>query len=211
VERLGDTIKNGRRGSLSGKLSVKGVQGHVAYPHLADNPVHRIARIAAALAGEELDRGSAHFDPSSLQFTSIDVANPTTNVIPARAEARFNIRFNDHHSGDSLRAWLARQLDRVGGAYDLEIAVSGEAFLTPPGALSALVAGAVERVLGRRPALNTTGGTSDARFIRSYCPVVEFGLVGQTMHKVDERTRIEDLEALTRIYGAVLADYFDRP
>jgi succinyl-diaminopimelate desuccinylase len=207
-QRLGDMIKIGRRGSLTGRLTVRGVQGHIAYPHLADNPVHRLVAMASALLARPLDQGTEHFQPSSLQFHTIDVGNPATNVIPAEARAGFNIRFNDRHSGASLEAWLRRTLDAIGGDYRLEVSVSGEAFLTEPGPLSELVAGAVERRLGRRPELSTTGGTSDARFIRAACPVVEFGLVGQTMHKVDERVALADLAALTDIYGAVLEGFF---
>jgi succinyl-diaminopimelate desuccinylase len=209
-QRLGDMIKIGRRGSLNARLRVAGVQGHVAYPHLADNPVHRLVRMTNRLLEIELDRGTAHFDPSSLQLTSIDVGNPTTNVIPAAAEARFNIRFNDRHSGQSLDRLLRAELDRI-GANELAVSVSGESFFTPPGALSDLVQKAVESVLGRRPELSTTGGTSDARFIRAACPVVEFGLVGQTMHKVDERVPLADLESLAQIYLAVLRGYFGPP
>ena len=209
-KRLGDTIKIGRRGSLSAKLVVHGVQGHTAYPHLADNPVHRLVRMLDAVTREALDGGTEHFQPSNLQITSIDVGNPASNVIPARAEAAFNLRFNDRHTGKSLEAWLRRKFDEAaaGGRYDLSIKVSGEAFLTPPGPLSDLVARAVEAETGHAPELSTTGGTSDARFIKDHCPVAEFGLVGLTMHKADERAAIADIEALTRIYQAVLAGYF---
>jgi succinyl-diaminopimelate desuccinylase len=206
--RLGEMIKIGRRGSLSGRLTVYGTQGHTAYPDLADNPIPRLMAMLAGVTGAELDQGTDHFQPSSLEVTSVDVGNPVTNVIPARAEAAFNIRFNDRHSPDSLERWLRERFDEVGGRYDLDIQVSGEAFLTPPGALSELVADAVERVLGTRPELSTTGGTSDARFIKDHCPVAEFGLVGETMHKVDERTAVGDLEALTEVYKAVLDGFF---
>ncbi len=183
---LGDMIKIGRRGSMTGRLTVHGVQGHSAYPHLADNPVHRLIRMLDALTRDPLDAGTAHFQPSTLQVTSIDVGNPASNLIPAAAHALFNIRFNDAHSSESLRRWLSERLDGVGGRYELQIDVSGESFLTPPGRLSEILASAVEEVTGRRPELSTTGGTSDARFIKDHCPVAEFGMVGRSMHKVDE-------------------------
>lgn len=206
--KLGDMIKIGRRGSLTGTLTVTGVQGHTAYPHLADNPLPRLTRMLDALATAQLDDGTDHFQPSNLQLTTIDVGNPATNVIPAQATAGFNIRFNDLHTGDSLTRWLHEQCDAVGGMYDLDIRVSGEAFLTPPGDFSALLARVVEDVTGVEPDLSTSGGTSDARFIKNYCPVAEFGLVGQTMHKVDERIDLADLDALTDIYTAILDGYF---
>ena len=207
-ERLGDLIKIGRRGSLSARLVVDGVQGHAAYPQLADNPVHRLVAMLAALTAMPLDQGSDHFEASSLQITTVDVGNPATNVIPAQASAAFNIRFNDHHRSADLVQWLHRQLRAVGGQYHMEVHVSGESFLTPPGDLSALIAGAAERVTGRRAELGTSGGTSDARFIKDYCPVAEFGLVGQTMHKVDECVPVDDIRTLSRIYEAVLNQYF---
>lgn len=212
--RLGEMIKIGRRGSLNGRLTVHGVQGHTAYPHLADNPVHRLVRMLNAIISEPLDEGSAHFQPSTLQVATIDVGNPASNVIPARAQAVFNIRFNDRHRAADIERWLRARFDAAlgegSGRYDLEIAVSGEAFLTPPGPLSDLIADAVEQVLGRRPELSTTGGTSDARFIKDYCPVAEFGLAGQTMHKTDEHVPVADLRALADIYTAVLDGYFGR-
>jgi succinyl-diaminopimelate desuccinylase len=209
-KRLGDMIKIGRRGSLTAKLTVHGVQGHTAYPHLADNPVHRLVRMLDAVTRAPLDDGTAHFQPSNLQITSVDVGNPASNVIPSTATAAFNLRFNDTHTSRSLEAWLRRTFDEAaaGGRYDLAIKVSGEAFLTPPGPLSDLVARAVEAETGMRPELSTTGGTSDARFIKDHCPVAEFGLVGLTMHKADERSAVADIEALTRIYQAVLAGFF---
>jgi len=207
---LGDMAKIGRRGSMNVTLIVQGVQGHVAYPHLADNPVHTLVRMLAALTAATLDEGTEHFQPSSLQVVTIDVGNRATNVIPASAAARFNIRFNDRHSSRSLEAWIRRTLDEAGGRYALDVQVSGEAFLTPPGDASAIVAGAVEQVTGRRPTLSTTGGTSDARFITRVAPVIEFGLVGRTMHKVDERTRVSDIEDLARIYEAMLERFFAR-
>ena len=208
---LGEMIKVGRRGSMTGYLTVHGTQGHTAYPHLADNPLPRLVRMLAALTAEPLDQGNAHFQASTLALTTIDVGNPATNVIPAKGSATFNIRFNNEHTGASLETWVRKVCDAVGGPYDLTVSVSGEAFLTPPGPLSALVADAVERVTGHRPELSTTGGTSDARFIKSYCPVVEFGIVGQTMHKVDEHVAVADVERLTDIYAAIIDGFFQVP
>lgn len=205
---LGEMMKIGRRGSLTGVLTVYGAQGHTAYPHLADNPLPRLVRMLAAITATPLDDGSAHFPPSTLEITTIDVGNPASNVIPAEGRAVFNIRFNDRHTPASLEAWLRAHLDAVGGAYDLRITVSGEAFLTPPGPLSELVAEAVVRVTGRRPVASTTGGTSDARFIKAVCPVVEFGLVGQTMHQVDENVAVADVRRLADIYRGILDSYF---
>ena len=208
AERLGDMVKIGRRGSITGRLTVIGTQGHVGYPHLADNPVPRLVATLAALDDRVLDEGSEHFQPSNLEVTTVDVGNPAENIIPARACATFNIRFNDSHTGESLAAWLRETCAGHAGEHELSLRASGDAFLTPPGALSELVSGAIERVLGERPALGTTGGTSDARFIKDHCPVAEFGLVGLTMHKVDERVPVADLTALTDIYAALLDDYF---
>ena len=205
---LGDMVKIGRRGSLTGRLRVRGTQGHTAYPHLADNPLHHLVRMLDALTGTSLDDGSEHFPASSLQLTTIDVGNPTSNVIPAEAEAAFNIRFNNHHSGASLERWLRETLDAADGDYELAVKVSGEAFLCPPGPLSDLVSRAVESVTGRRPELGTTGGTSDARFIKDHAPVAELGLLNATAHKVDEQVSVEDLERLAAIYGTVLDGYF---
>jgi succinyl-diaminopimelate desuccinylase len=213
-ERLGDMIKIGRRGSMTGHLTVTGVQGHTAYPQLADNPVHRLVHMLHAVTGQALDGGTAHFQPSTLQISTVDVGNPATNVIPAEARASFNIRFNDRHTSAGLESWLRATFDRAmadlgpGGAYRLDVRVSGESFFTAPGPLSALVSDAVAAETGRAPELSTTGGTSDARFIRRHCPVVEFGGVGQTMHKIDERMRVADLEALARIYRRVLDRVF---
>ncbi|MGD9537341.1 MAG: succinyl-diaminopimelate desuccinylase [Alphaproteobacteria bacterium] len=206
--RLGEMVKIGRRGSLSGWLRVLGAQGHTAYPQLADNPIPRLVRMLGVLTESRLDDGTAHFQPSNAQVTTVDVGNPATNVIPAEARAAFNIRFNDRHTGRSLEDWLRREFDAIGGAYELKVQVSGEAFLTPPGPLSDLIAKAAEAVTGATPELSTTGGTSDARFIKDYCPVAEFGLIGQTMHKVDERVALADLEGLTRIYLGVLESFF---
>ena len=207
-EALGDMIKIGRRGSMSGYLTVHGVQGHSAYPHLADNPVHRLIRMLESITRDPLDAGTAHFQPSTLQVTSVDVGNPASNVIPAAARAIFNIRFNDAHSSASLTRWLRERFAAVGGRYELKLHVSGESFLTPPGALSDVVSRAIEQVTGRRPELSTTGGTSDARFIKDYCPVAEFGMVGRTMHKVDEEVALADIERLARIYERVLDGFF---
>lgn len=208
---LGEMMKIGRRGSLNGWLTVKGEQGHTAYPHLADNAAHRIVALLQAITAKPLDDGSEFFQPSTLQISTIDIGNPTTNVIPGEAKATFNIRFNDLHSSDSLTEWLHKTFDAAigeGGRYELDIVVSGESFLTPPGQLSDLVSNACETVLGQRPELSTTGGTSDARFIKDYCPVAEFGLISQTMHKVDERTAVDDINKLTDIYESVLRGYF---
>ncbi|MEK9660814.1 MAG: succinyl-diaminopimelate desuccinylase [Alphaproteobacteria bacterium] len=215
-DTLGDMIKIGRRGSINGHLTVHGVQGHTAYPHLADNPAHHLVRMLAALTTTPIDEGSEHFQPTTLQVSTIDIGNPATNVIPAHARASFNIRFNDLHSSASLTAWLHETLDTAltagepadGTHYDLDIWVTGESFLTPPGAFSDIIADAVEAVTGKRPELSTTGGTSDARFIKDYCPVAEFGLISQTMHQVDERVACSDVEALTDIYERVLDNYF---
>jgi len=209
--QLGEMIKVGRRGSLNATLTVSGQQGHTAYPHLADNPLPRLVAMLAAITGEKLDEGSEHFQPSTCALTSIDVGNPATNVIPAQGSARMNVRFNDLHRGADIEAWLRRKCESVGGAYELEVEISGESFLTPPGQLSDLLVRAIEKVTGRTPELSTTGGTSDARFIKNACPVAEFGLVGQSMHKADERVTLADLDALTEIYLAVLQDYFGMP
>lgn len=205
---LGDMIKIGRRGSMTGRLVVDGVQGHVAYPHLADNAAHRLVRLLDALLAAPLDGGTEHFQPSGLQVTTIDISNPATNVIPGIARAAFNIRFNDRWTSDALKAWVAERLDAVGTPYRLAWEVSGESFLVPPGRISECLADAIREVTGRTPELSTTGGTSDARFIHAYCPVAEFGLVGQTMHKVDERADLADIAALTAIYGRFLDRFF---
>jgi succinyl-diaminopimelate desuccinylase len=205
--RLGEMIKIGRRGSLSGWLTVPGTQGHSAYPELADNPIPRLLAMLRALSAEPLDGGSAYFQPSELVITSIDVGNRASNVIPGEARATFNVRFNDRHSAGSLEARLRRQLDAVGGRYELRIETSGEAFVTEPGPFSELLESLIERELGVTPELSTSGGTSDARFIKDACPVVEFGLVGATIHQVDERVAVADLEGLTRVYRALLASY----
>ena len=211
-DALGDMIKIGRRGSTTGDLIVRGIQGHTAYPHLADNPIHHMVRMLNALTAAPLDEGTAHFQPSTLQLTTVDVGNPANNVIPATVRATFNIRFNDLHSSDSLAAWAGETFDAAlgdsGATYALSFRVTGEAFLTPPGDLSAAISAAIETATGRVPELSTTGGTSDARFIKEYCPVAEFGLVGQTMHKVDEHVATDDIVKLTAIYLSVLETYF---
>jgi len=214
-EALGDMIKIGRRGSLTGKLTVHGVQGHVAYPHLADNPVHRLVRMLAAITDTRIDDGTEHFQATTLQVSTVDVGNPASNVIPARASATFNARFNDLWSSEKLEAWVRERFDGAfgdttgrGGHYDLSVRVSGESFLCAPGPLSDAIADAAEAELGRRPELSTTGGTSDARFIHKHCAVAEFGGIGKTMHKVDEQMPVADLEALARIYHRVLGNVF---
>ena len=212
VEVLGDCIKVGRRGSQSGTLYVDGVQGHVAYPHRAANPVPDIAALIVALSSEPLDQGSAQFQASNLEFTSVDVGNTAGNVIPAQARAKFNIRFNDLHTQETLRALVEQRLAKAAGnRIRARIAwepSNSNVFVTKPGQFTDLAVAAIEAVTGRTPELSTSGGTSDARFIAGYCPVIEFGLVGQTMHQVDERTPVSDLEQLTQIYRGVLERYF---
>ncbi len=210
---LSDMIKIGRRGSQNGTLIVEGTSGHVAYPELADNPVRGIVALIAALRAEPLDAGSAHFDPSNLEFTSVDVGNTIVNVIPAEARARFNIRFNDCHTRASLRALIedraatAAAQDRIRWRIAWEPS-NADVFVTQPGPFVDLVSAAVADVTGKRPALSTSGGTSDARFIKDYCPVIEFGLVNQTMHKIDECVPTDDLVTLTAIYRKILDRYF---
>ena len=209
-ERLGETVKIGRRGSLTGRLTVRGVQGHVAYPHLAANPIPVLARIVARLS-EPLDGGTARFDASNLEWTSLDVGNPATNVIPAAARGVFNVRFNDLWDPESLAAALRTHVDEgaSGAAFALDFdPTNSVAFLTEPGRLTDLLGEAISAETGRRPALSTTGGTSDARFIKDHCEVVEFGLVGRTMHGTDEHVAVADLETLTRIYRRFLDLYF---
>lgn len=212
VERLGDTVKIGRRGSLTAYLTVRGAQGHAAYPERARNPVPALARLVDRLSTHRLDEGSARFEPSTLAVVTMDTGNPAANVIPAETRATLNVRFNDAHTGESVTTWLRSEAARVasefGVAVEVAARVSGEAFLTEPGPLSDLVAAAVEAEAGRRPVLSTSGGTSDARLIRAHCPVVELGLVGTTMHQADERVAVAEVEGLTRIYGRVLEGYF---
>ncbi|MES5484693.1 succinyl-diaminopimelate desuccinylase [Bradyrhizobium sp. INPA03-11B] len=212
VEVLGDMIKIGRRGSQSGTLVVDGVQGHVAYPHRASNPVPDISRLIVALSDEPLDHGSAQFQASNLEFTTVDVGNTASNVIPGQARANFNIRYNDNHTQESLRQLVDERLaeacgNRIRAHIDWQPSNSN-VFVTQPGPFTDLAVAAIEEITGRKPELSTSGGTSDARFISSYCPVIEFGLVGQTMHQIDERTPVADLEKLTRIYRGVLDRYF---
>jgi succinyl-diaminopimelate desuccinylase len=209
-DHLGDMIKIGRRGSLNGRLTVTGTQGHVAYPHLADNPLPRLVAMLSRLTAARLDEGGAHFQPSRIEITGIDTGNPASNVIPARAEAAFNIRFNDAHTSESLIKWLHEQFDAVGGDYTLDIHITGEAFLTPPGEFSALISQAVEAATGRVPELSTTGGTSDARFIKDHCAVAEFGLIGRTMHKTDECVAVAEIDQLADIYQRILTGFFIR-
>ena len=211
-EVIGDAIKVGRRGSLSGTVTVTGRQGHVAYPHLADNPIPKVMRLVNALIAEPLDAGNDRFQPSNLELVSLDVGNPSWNVIPREARARFNIRFNDIWSRDTLEAELSRRLREAAGndvdwALTLE-SPSSDSFLTRDDALIGTLSDAIEEIVGRRPGLSTSGGTSDARFIKDYCPVVEFGLVGRTMHQVDERVAVADLETLTQVYEAFLVRWF---
>lgn len=208
---LGEMMKIGRRGSLNGFLTVQGTQGHTGYPHLADNAAHRIVTMLKALTDWEIDRGSAHFQPSTLAISTIDIGNPATNIIPGKAKACFNIRFNDLHTGKGLEEHIRTILTQAAGPdgrWTLDVKVSGDSFLTPPGALSNLLAEACEAVTGRKPEFSTTGGTSDSRFIKDYCPVVDFGLVGDTMHQIDERVRVEDLTALADIYHRVIRGFF---
>jgi succinyl-diaminopimelate desuccinylase len=206
-QQLGETIKIGRRGSLTSWLTVQGVQGHVAYPERADNPIPRLLAMLSALSAEPLDGGTEAFEPSRLVISTVDVGNPTPNVIPAEARATFNIRFNNLHTASSLTAWIERKLASTGGAHRLEVRSDAAAFVTPAGPFTELVESVIERELGITPELSTSGGTSDARFIRDLCPVVEFGLVGATIHQVDERVALADLEALTQVYQAVLTSY----
>ena len=212
AKRLGEAIKIGRRGSLNGRLKVTGVQGHVAYPHLANNPVKGLIKILARFYDSPLDYGSAHFSPSNLEVTSIDVGNQVVNVIPAAAEARFNIRFNDRHSAESLQALLQEQAQAALAGSELSFSLDFEppshSFLTEPGPLDALLSEAVHEVAGITPKLSTDGGTSDARFIKDYCPVVEFGLLTASIHKIDEHVTIADLEQLTAIYRRFIELYF---
>ncbi len=202
VNRLGDMVKIGRRGSVNMWITVQGAQGHVAYPHLADNPIPRLLRILTAIEAIELDAGTDWFQPSNIEITDVTVGNPATNVIPAQATARLSIRFNDQHSGPGLVERITALVEAESGTLDAKI--SGEAFLTAPGAFSALISNAIQAVTGIAPEMSTTGGTSDARFLSKLCPVVEFGLTNATMHKLDEAVAVRDLEQLTAIYGDIL-------
>ncbi|WP_394180087.1 succinyl-diaminopimelate desuccinylase [Yoonia maritima] len=209
---MGETMKIGRRGSLTAWLTVRGEQGHSAYPHRANNPLPAMARLVDRLSSHVLDEGTEHFDPSTLAVVTIDTGNPATNVIPATCTAAVNVRFNDAHSSQSIIDWFETEVaqikDTFGVEVDTKVKVSGESFVTPPGDLSDLVAKAVASETGRTPELSTSGGTSDARFVKDHCPVVEFGLVGKTMHQVDECVSIEQIGQLKAIYKRILTDYF---
>ena len=211
-DTFGEAMKIGRRGSLNAFFTVTGTQGHAAYPHRAKNPLPAMVRLMDRLASHRLDDGTEHFEPSTLAVVTVDTGNPATNVIPASCRGTVNIRFNDLHNGTELTRWLETEAQVVGETYgveiDLTVKVSGEAFLTPPGPLTDLVASAVEAETGIRPEFSTGGGTSDARFVKDHCPVVEFGLVGQTMHQVDERVSIEDIRRLKSVYARILTGYF---
>ena len=209
---MGEMMKIGRRGSMNGYFTVTGVQGHAAYPHRANNPLPAMVRLLDQLSSASLDAGTEHFDASTLAVVTIDTGNPATNVIPAQCRATVNIRFNDAHSGASLTEWLQEHANKVAQVFDvridLDVSISGESFMTPPGELSDLVARAIQIETNRTPALSTSGGTSDARFVQHHCPVVEFGLVGKTMHQVDERVEIAQIHQLKAIYTRILRDYF---
>ena len=209
---MGQMMKIGRRGSMNAFFTITGQQGHSAYPHRANNPLPAMARLVDQLSCAELDQGTEHFDASSLAVVTIDTGNPATNVIPAQCRATVNIRFNDAHSGASLTTWLQDQADEISAEFGvgvvLDVSISGESFITPPGALSELVARAVQVETNRTPEMSTSGGTSDARFVQHHCPVVEFGLVGKTMHQVDERVEITQIHQLKSIYTRILSDYF---
>ncbi|RWR13770.1 succinyl-diaminopimelate desuccinylase [Paenirhodobacter populi] len=211
-ERLGDMMKIGRRGSMTFFIEASGVQGHAAYPHRAKNPLHALVTLLARMTAEPLDHGTDHFEPSTVQITTIDCGNPANNVIPAKARATINIRFNDAHTSAILESWgkaLARAVtEETGVAFALTTEVSGESFITPPGPFTDLVARAVEAETGVKPELSTSGGTSDARFIKAHCPVLEFGLVGKTMHQVDERVETDQITRLKAVYARILRDWF---
>lgn len=211
-ERMGEMMKIGRRGSMTVHVAAQGVQGHSAYPHRAKNPLHALVRLMDRVASHPLDQGTEHFDASTLAITTIDTGNPASNVIPARARATVNIRFNDAHSSAGLADWLKMEAAKVeaetGVRFMLSVEVSGESFLTPPGDFVRLVAGSVRAETGVEPVLSTSGGTSDARFVKDHCPVVEFGLVGKTMHQVDERVEVAQIAQLKAVYGRILKDYF---
>jgi len=215
VARAGDTLKIGRRGSINFQVTVTGVQGHVGYPQKAVNPIPALAELVTQLSAHPLDKGNAHFDPSTLAFTSMDVGNPATNVTPAEARASFNIRFNDKHTPESLMGWVEDRAERIakesGTTISFRHAVSGVSFLTQPGKFTQLVSDTIARVTGQAPVFSTSGGTSDARFIKDHCPVVELGLVGATMHKTDECVTLSEIASLTDIYTQLLTDYFHKP
>ena len=212
VDKLGDTIKIGRRGSLSFTVTVEGKQGHAAYPHKADNPIPKLARFIDRIAAAKLDGGNAHFDPSTLAVTSFDVGNPAGNVIPSRATAKFNIRFSTEHSFASLKTWVDEQIVAVkaemGGSWHVSATEGADAFITEPGAFVGLVQDAVEQETGVLPKLSTSGGTSDARFVKDYCPVLEFGPTNATIHQTDERIAVDELRATQAVYARIIANYF---
>ena len=209
---MGEMIKIGRRGSMTAWFTVTGVQGHSAYPHRANNPLNGLSRLMDRLGSHQLDEGSEHFDASTLAIVTIDTGNPATNVIPAQGRAAVNIRFNDLHSGTSLTNWLQSEADKIAEEFglrvEMKVQISGESFITPPGDLSELVSKAVQTETNHVPELSTTGGTSDARFVKAHCPVVEFGLVGKTMHQVDENVEVAQIHQLKSIYTRILTDYF---
>jgi succinyl-diaminopimelate desuccinylase len=211
----GDVLKIGRRGSMTVRVTVTGTQGHVGYPQQANNPIPALAELVTRLADWKLDAGTSHFDPSTLSFTTLDVGNPATNVIPAEARGTFNIRFNTEHSAESLLSFIRRAADEISAARKVAIAtthfVGGVPFVTEPGSFTALLSGAVTKITNQPPEFSTTGGTSDARFIKDHCPVVELGLPGSTMHKVDECVPVDEIGKLTRIYKSVLDAYFTSP
>ena len=215
VARAGDTLKIGRRGSVNFQVKVTGVQGHVGYPQKVVNPIPALAELVTQLSAHPLDKGNAHFDPSTLAFTSVDVGNPATNVIPAEARATFNIRFNDKHTPESLMGWVEDRAERIakesGTTFTFHQSVSGVSFLTQPGKFTQLVSDTVARVTGQAPVFSTSGGISDARFIKDHCPVIELGLVGATMHKTDECVSLGEIASLTDIYAQLLTDYFAKP
>ena len=212
--KMGEMMKIGRRGSMTAKVIATGVQGHSAYPDRAKNPILAMVKLLDILASHQLDTGTEHFDPSTLAITSVDTGNKASNVIPASTTATINIRFNDSHSGSSLVSWLEEEIDKVSAEYGIQFKtdfkITGESFITPPGELSELISEAVKKELGVQPKLSTTGGTSDARFIKNICPVTEFGLVGKTMHAIDERVEINQINQLKEIYTRILEAYFEK-
>ena len=212
--KMGEMMKIGRRGSMTAKVIATGIQGHSAYPDRAKNPILAMVKLLDILASHQLDTGTEHFDPSTLAITSVDTGNKASNVIPASTTATINIRFNDSHSGSSLISWLEQEIDKVSAEYGIQFKtdfkITGESFITPPGELSELISEAVKKELGVQPKLSTTGGTSDARFIKNICPVTEFGLVGKTMHAIDERVEINQINQLKEIYTRILEAYFEK-
>ncbi len=212
--QMGEMMKIGRRGSMNVKITATGIQGHSAYPDRSNNPIVAMVKLLDKLASHQLDAGTEHFDPSTLAITSVDTGNKASNVIPAVTKATINIRFNDSHSGSSLVSWLKDEIEKVSAEYGIkfktDFKISGESFITPPGELSDLISKAVKQELGVTPKLSTTGGTSDARFIKDMCPVTEFGLVGKTMHAVDEKVETKQINQLKEIYTRILEAYFEK-